>query len=91
MLPMLLRMNVQKKEDKSRTYYFPLGLIYLLFVPVLALGAVAALILLAIPATSKQTRSYFPLVRHLPSLLSASIGTELAFRSNEKEYEIHIT
>ncbi|MDD2394685.1 MAG: hypothetical protein PHF06_11420 [Sphaerochaeta sp.] len=83
-------MKVQK-EEKSRTYYFPLGLIYLLFVPVLALGAVAVLILLAIPATSKQTRSYLPLVRQLPTLLSASIGTELAFRSNEKEYEIHIT
>jgi len=90
MLPMLLHMKVQK-EEKSRTYYFPLGLIYLLFVPVLALGGVAALILLAIPATSKQTRSYLPLVRQLPTLLSASIGTELAFRSNEKEYEIHIT
>lgn len=90
MLPMLLHMKVQK-EEKSRTYYFPLGLIYLLFVSVLALGAVAVLILLAIPATSKQTRSYLPLVRQLPTLLSASIGTELAFRSNEKEYEIHIT
>jgi len=90
MLPMLLHMNVQK-EEKSRTYYFPLGLIYLLFVPVLALGAIASLVLLAIPATSKQTRSYLPLVKELPTLLSASIGTQLAFRSNEKEYEIYIT
>lgn len=90
MLPMLLHMKVQK-EEKSHTYYFPLGLIYLLFVPVLALGAVAALVLLAIPATSKQTRSYLPLVKELPTLLSSSIGTELAFRSNDKEYEIHIT
>jgi hypothetical protein len=83
-------MNVQK-EEKSRTYYFPLGLIYLLFVPVLALGAIASLVLLAIPATSKQTRSYLLLVKELPTLLSASIGTQLAFRSNEKEYEIYIT
>jgi len=90
MLPMLLHMNVQK-EEKSRTYYFPLGLIYLLFVPVLALGAIASLVLLAIPATSKQTRSYLLLVKELPTLLSASIGTQLAFRSNEKEYEIYIT
>ncbi len=70
MLPMLLHMNVQKEEN-SRTYYFPLGLIYLLFVPVLALGAIASLVLLAIPATSKQTRSYLPLVKELPTLLSA--------------------
>lgn len=90
MLPMLLHLKVQG-ENKPHSFYFPLGLIYLLFVPVLALGAVACLVLLAIPATAKQTRSYLPLVKELPSLLSATIGTQLAFRSKEKDIEIHIT
>lgn len=90
MLPMLVHFKVQK-EQKQRSYWFPLGLLYLLFVPVLILGAVACLILLAIPATAKQTRSYLPLAKELPSLLSATIGTQLAFRSKEKDIEIHIT
>nr|WP_321295681.1 hypothetical protein [uncultured Sphaerochaeta sp.] len=90
MLPMLMHLTVQK-EEKRHSFWFPLGLLYLLFVPVLIVGSIACLILLAIPATSKQTRSYLPLVKELPSLLSATIGTELAFRSKEKDIEIHIT
>ena len=89
MLPMLLDCRVQG-EKRPHSFWFPLGLIYLLFVPVLILGAVAYFILLLIPGTARQARSYFPLINALPSLLSAAIGTELAFRSKDKDIEIHI-
>lgn len=89
MLPMLLHCTVQG-ERKLHRFWFPLGLIYLLFVPILLLGAVAYVILLLIPGTARQTRSYYPLIKALPSLLSASIGTELSFRSKDKDFEIHI-
>ena len=75
MLPMLLHLEV-----KSHTFYFPLGLLYLLLVPVHLLGAIACLVLLVVPATSRQMRSYIPLIMALPSLLSASIGMQIAYR-----------
>ncbi|RFU93862.1 hypothetical protein DYP60_12415 [Sphaerochaeta halotolerans] len=48
MLPMLLHFRVQG-ETKPHRFWFSLGLIYLLFVPFLLLGAVAFLVLLIIP------------------------------------------
>jgi len=89
MLPMLLRVKIHD-EKKSFGLYVPLGLIYLLFVPILILGAIAFIVLLAIPRTASQARSYLQLVLALPSLLSASIGTEIAVQSNEKDIVIYI-
>ena len=89
MLPMLLRLKVHD-EKTSFGLYLPLGLIYLLFVPILMLGAIACIVLLAIPKTTRQARSYLQLILALPSLLSASIGTEISVQSNEKDIVIHI-
>ena len=89
MLPMLLRVKIHD-EKNSFGFYLPLGLVYLLFVPIGVLGAIAYMVLLAIPKTSSQARSYLPLIQALPSLLSASIGTEIAVQSNEKDIAIYI-
>ncbi|MGH0052907.1 MAG: hypothetical protein ACQ5SW_05925 [Sphaerochaetaceae bacterium] len=90
MLPMLLHLKVHGGTT-SFGFYIPLGLVYLLLVPILILGAVAILVLLMIPETSKLTRSYLPLIRALPTLLSASIGTEIEVKSDKKDILIHIT
>ncbi|MGB4408222.1 MAG: hypothetical protein WBI82_15290 [Sphaerochaeta sp.] len=89
MLPMLLRVKVQD-EKKPFGLYVPLGLVYLLFGPILILGAIAIMVLLAIPSTARQARSYLKLVLALPSLFSASIGVEIAIQSNEKDIAIYI-
>lgn len=90
MLPMLIRVKV-KDEARSFSFFVPMLLIYLLFLPVLAIGAVAFLILLAIPQTAKQAQAYLDLVWALPSLLSASIGTEVVVQSETTDILIRIT
>ncbi|HAF85834.1 MAG TPA: hypothetical protein DCG32_05605 [Sphaerochaeta sp.] len=89
MLPMLFRVKVQD-EKKPFWLYMPLGLVHLLFVPLLILGSIAIVVPLAIPRTARQARPYLQLVLALPSLLSASIGTEIAIQSNEKDIAIYI-
>ncbi|MDD3904344.1 MAG: hypothetical protein PHO09_11755, partial [Sphaerochaeta sp.] len=83
MLPMLLRVKIHD-ENKSFKFCLPLGLVYLLLAPFLVLGAIAYMVLLVIPGTERQARSYLPLIKALPSLLSASIGTEVEVQSKEK-------
>lgn len=89
MLPMLLRVKI---HDQKTTFgfYLPLGLIYLLFLPILTLGAIVFIVLLAIPKTATQARSYLQLILALPSLFSASIGTEIEVQSNEKNILVYI-
>ncbi len=89
MLPMLLRVKI-RDEERSFGFYLPMVLIYLLFIPVVLLGAIAVAILLAIPETSKQARSYLRLLLALPSLFSASIGTEIDIQSDAKDIVIRI-
>ena len=89
MLPMLLRVKI-RDDARSFGFYLPMVLIYLLLLPVVLLGAIAVAILLAIPETSKQARSYLRLLLALPSLLSASIGTEVDIQSDTKDIVIRI-
>lgn len=86
---MLLRVKIHDQKT-SFGCYLPLGLIYLLFIPLLMLGAIVFIVLLAIPKTSTQARSYLQLILALPSLLSASIGTEIEVQSKEKNILIYI-
>ena len=89
MLPMLLRLKVHD-EARSFALYLPMVLIYLLFIPVVIIAAIAIAILLLIPATAEQARSYLQLILALPTLLSASIGTEIVIESDTKEMLIRI-
>ncbi len=86
---MLVRVKI-RDEKKSFGLYLPLGLMYLLLVPILVLGAIALLVLLALPKTAGKAQSYLQLILAMPSLLSASIGTEIAVQSNEKDIVICI-
>jgi cellobiose-specific phosphotransferase system component IIC len=90
MLPMLLRVKV-RDESHNFGFYFPMVLIYLLFIPVIIIGTIVFTILLLIPDTARQARSYLQLVFALPTLLSASIGTEIAIQSDTQEMLIRIT
>jgi hypothetical protein len=90
MLPMLIQVKV-RDEARSFGFYLPMLLVYLLFLPILALGAIAFLILLAIPQTSRQAQEYLALVWALPSLLSASVGTEVIVQSDTKDVVVRIT
>ena len=89
MLPMLLRLKVHD-DAHSFGLYLPMVLIYLLFIPVVIIGTIVIAILLMIPATAEQARSYLRLILALPTLLSASIGTEIVIQSETKEMLIRI-
>jgi len=88
-LPMLLRVKV-RDEKSSFGFFIPLIIVYMLFVPIIILGGVAYAILLIIPETTKQARSYLQLIMSLPSLLSASIGTEIEIHSDDKDISMYV-
>ena len=87
---MLIRVKV-RDEARSFGFYLPMLLIYLLFLPIIVLGAIAFLILLAIPQTNRQAQEYLALAWALPSLLSSSVGTEIVVQSDTKDVVVRIT
>lgn len=90
MLPMLIRIKV-RDEARSFGFFLPMLLVYILLLPILVLGAIAFLILLAIPQTARQAQEYLALACALPSLLSASVGTEVVVKSDTTDVVVRIT
>lgn len=82
MLPMFLHFKLQRPNRIPINLPIPLIVVYLLLLPFIVLGV---LIYLLIPIHHE----YLPLIKALPSLLTATVGTEITIVSDD--HDIHLT
>ncbi|MBI9101466.1 MAG: hypothetical protein JEY99_03545 [Spirochaetales bacterium] len=86
-IPWLLIFKI-KDEGKGVSLYILLPLIYLLFLPLIVLGAVVFALMVAFGAGKEKRESVQALIVHLPQLLAASWGTEIIVHSEKSDVKI---
>jgi hypothetical protein len=89
MIPMVLRFKIRSPEA-SFGFLIPLVLVYLLFIPVLALGVCVYVILLISPKQTAEVRAFFMMLFALPGLLTACKGTEIDIHSDDSDVTLYI-
>jgi len=84
MLPMLFRIRVRSR-DASFGFSLPMLLIYILFIPIAIITAIAYGFMLLAPKKTKQARGYMKIIFFMPKLLSAARGTEIEVHSDNSD------
>jgi hypothetical protein len=89
MVPMLFWLKV-RNDSHSFSICVPLLLVYILLLPLMALGAIAYAMMLLLPQQARQAREWMALLVSLPSLLTASKGTEVRVQSDDADVTLLI-
>jgi len=86
-IPWLLIFKI-RDEGKGVSLYILLPIIYLLFLPLIVLGAVVFAFMVAFGVNTRTKKSVLAVIVHLPQLLAASWGTEIIVNSEKSDIKI---